>query len=394
MSFSALFSFAVLITGCIIIAIVLNKHKDFPSRLLAFSLFSLNFTVLLIFLFESKYLLYVPFLFRTGSFFYYLVMPSFYLYTAFVLKSRKHLRWTDALHVLPALVYFIDFAPLFFSSSSYKLTIIRSLLGLDQRTVLHFNEGWFVPPGIHFLAPIVLGFVYIFLVARMIFKYYRYSAQNSKPILLRWLITVTSLYFLLETSGLLIFVFAPTHQWLASSICVMTFFFIISLVLFSNPDLLYGHYLNTEFSKEQGAKKTKQLALPGERVLELKELFEKYAAKEFYLNSAIDRKEIARYLNVQPHIFSAFINQAYDANFNDVINRYRINYVEEGLKNEKWNELTLEAIAERAGFNNRVTFLTAFKKFTGTTPTQYIKNIQLQKATTAKISEKPAKKFV
>ena len=115
--------------------------------------------------------------------------------------------------------------------------------------------------------------------------------------------------------------------------------------------------------------------------------------KEFYLNSDVDRKEVARYLKVEPHIFSAFISQAYEANFNDVINRYRIKYVEEGLKNERWNELTLEAIAEKAGFNNRVTFLTAFKKFTGTTPTQYIKNIQLQK-TSAKFKEKTSNKFV
>ena len=121
-------------------------------------------------------------------------------------------------------------------------------------------------------------------------------------------------------------------------------------------------------------------------------LFEKYADKEFYLNRDVDRKEVARYLNIQPHIFSTFISQAYEANFNDVINRYRIKYVEEGLKNEKWNELTLEAIAEKAGFNNRVTFLTAFKKFTGTTPTQYIKDIQLQKSS-AKINGKAANKF-
>ena len=118
---------------------------------------------------------------------------------------------------------------------------------------------------------------------------------------------------------------------------------------------------------------------PAEKVAELKLLFEKYADKEFYLNPDIDRKELASYLNIQPHIFSSFISQAYQANFNDVINRHRIRYVEEGLKKEKWNELTQEAIAEKAGFNNRVTFLTAFKKFTGTTPTQYIKNIQLQK---------------
>src|SRR6476469_1374029 len=111
MNFSALFSFAVLITGCIVISIVLRKHKDLPSRLLALSLFSLNFTVLLIFLFESKYIINVPFLFRTGSFFYYLVVPSFYLYSAFVIKSRKYLRWSDALHLLPAILYFIDFTP-------------------------------------------------------------------------------------------------------------------------------------------------------------------------------------------------------------------------------------------------------------------------------------------
>jgi len=173
----------------------------------------------------------------------------------------------------------------------------------------------------------------------------------------------------------------------------MTFFFIMSLVLFSNPDLLYGRYFNAEILKVEGPKKIKQLTLPPEKMAELKLLFEKYVNKEFYLNPDIDRKELASYLNIQPHIFSSFISQAYQANFNDVINGYRIKYIEEGLKNEKWSELTLEAIAERAGFNNRVTFLTAFKKFTGTTPTQYIKNIQLEKSS-AKFNGKAANKLV
>ena len=393
MSFSALFSFAVLITGCIVICIILNKHRDLPSRLLALSLFSLSFTILLIFLFESKYIQYVPFLFRTGTLFYYLVMPSFYLYTTFIIKSRKFLGWTDALHVVPALVYFVDFSPLFFSSNHHKLAIIQSLLGHSQKTVLRYEDGWFMPPGTHFLAPIVIGFTYLFFVARMLMTYYRAGAQNSRPRILRWLVTATSLYFLLGASSLLSLAFAPAHQWLVSSICVMTFFFIISLVLFSNPDLLYGHYGNDERLKETAGKKIKQLTLSNERVLELRDLFEKFVAKEFYLNSDIDRKEVASYLNIPPHIFSAFVSQAYGANFNDVINRYRINYVAEGLKGGKWSELTLEAVAEKAGFNNRVTFLTAFKKFTGTTPTQYIKNIQLQKTATI-VGERSADKLV
>lgn len=393
MSFSALFSFAVLITGGIVIGIILNKHKDLPSRLLALSLFSLNFTVLLIFLFESEYILYVPQLFRTGTFFYYLVVPSFYLYTAFVIRSRKFLRWSDALHLLPSVVYFIDFGPLFFSSTQHKLAIIQSLVTHDQKAVLRYDDGWFMPPGSHFLAPIIIGFTYLFFIAKMLFKYYRFGVQNNKPLILRWLVTATSLYFLLGVSSLLSLTFSATHQWLFSSICVMTFFFIISLVLFSNPDLLYGHYLDAEFLKEKGGKKIKQPALSNEKIIELKIQFEKYVAKEFYLNSDVDRKQVASYLNIQPHIFSAFISQAYQVNFSDVVNRYRINYVEEGLKNEKWMELTLEAIAEKAGFNNRVTFLTAFKKFTGTTPTQYIKNIQFQKQS-AKVDQTSANKLV
>jgi AraC-like DNA-binding protein len=62
--------------------------------------------------------------------------------------------------------------------------------------------------------------------------------------------------------------------------------------------------------------------------------------------------------------------------FNDVINLHRIKYIEEGLTTKKWETLTLEAIAGKAGFNNRITFLTAFKKFTGITPTQYIKKLR------------------
>jgi YesN/AraC family two-component response regulator len=70
--------------------------------------------------------------------------------------------------------------------------------------------------------------------------------------------------------------------------------------------------------------------------------------------------------------------------FNDVINSYRVNYISEGLKNEQWETLTLEAVGEMAGFNNRITFLNAFKKFTGVTPSQYVKNLQDKKTNSKK----------
>ena len=135
MNLNALLSFAVFVTGCIVTSIVSYKHRDLSSRLFAFSLFSLNYVVLLIFLFESRYILYVPFFFRTAPLFYYLVIPSFYMYLGFVLKKRNRLRWSDSLHLLPAIIYFIDYTPFFLSTPQYKIQLINTLIaqdGIDQ----------------------------------------------------------------------------------------------------------------------------------------------------------------------------------------------------------------------------------------------------------------------
>jgi AraC-like DNA-binding protein len=381
MNLTALVSFAVLVTGCIVASIVLYRNKDLPSRMLAFSLFTLNYAVLLIFLFESKYIFYTPFFFRTGPLLYYLMVPSFYVYLVLVLKKRKQLRWTDALHLVPSIIYLIDFMPLFLSPVAYKLQIINSLVNHDQKTVLTFNEGWMMPPRVHFLGPVIIGLVYIFFAARMLFQYYRESSRNKqKRAILGWLATAVSLYFLLEVASLIIFFFAPAHQWLLTTIAVLGFFFSMSLILFSKPYILYGAYLNdadlaTEIPKKQG-----QPSLQPEKIRELQHRFDHYIRAQHYLNPNTNLKEVASRLNIPSYVLSMFVHQVYQMHFNDVINSHRVKYISEGLTNEQWDTLTLEAVGEIAGFNNRITFLNAFKKFTGVTPSQYVKNIQDKKS--------------
>jgi len=267
MNLSSLLSFAVLVIGCIVATIVVYKHKDLPSRLLGLSLFSLNYNVFLIFLLESKYILYVPFFFRTAGISYYMIVPSFYLYIVFVLKKRNRLRWTDTVHALPALFYFIDYLPFFLSSSQYKLQIIDALLNRNQKTILNFAEGWIMPPKFHFLAPVILALVYIFFVARILFQYYRFSIEQNKKLgILRWLTTATTLYFLLEGTSLAIFLFIPSHQWLFTVINILLMYFTMSLILFSDPYLLYGRYFNATYSDKEAAKKHKQLNLTEKKI--------------------------------------------------------------------------------------------------------------------------------
>ena len=378
MNLTAFLSFAVLVTGSIVASIVLYRNKDLPSRLLSFSLFTLNYAVLLIFLFESKYIFYVPFLFRTGPLFYYLMVPSFYVYLVFVLKKRKRLRWTDGLHLLPSIIYLVDFMPLFLSPVAYKLQIINSLVNHDQQTVLTFNEGWIMPSRVHFLGPVIIGLVYIFFAVRMLFQYYREAGRNkTKQAILRWLATAISLYFLLEIASLTIFFFAPAHQWLFTTMAVLGFFFSMSLILFSKPYILYGAYLN-DGDPQTGIPKI-QPNLQPEKIRELQRRFDHYISTQQFLSRDTSLKEVAARLNIPSYVLSIFIHQVYQMHFNDVINSHRVKYVSEGLRNEQWDTVTLEAVGEMAGFNNRITFLNAFKKFTGVTPSQYVKSIQDKK---------------
>ena len=61
-------------------------------------------------------------------------------------------------------------------------------------------------------------------------------------------------------------------------------------------------------------------------------------------------------------------------NFYYLINEYRVGEVKKRLKNPKYKNLTILAIAYDSGFNSKSAFNTIFKDMTGLTPSQYLKN--------------------
>lgn len=72
-------------------------------------------------------------------------------------------------------------------------------------------------------------------------------------------------------------------------------------------------------------------------------------------------------------ILSKAINQGFGKNFNDFVNEYRISEVKDRLGKSDLDRMTLLGIALDSGFNSKATFNRAFKKYTGMTPNQYVK---------------------
>ncbi|SFR31305.1 AraC-type DNA-binding protein [Robiginitalea myxolifaciens] len=82
---------------------------------------------------------------------------------------------------------------------------------------------------------------------------------------------------------------------------------------------------------------------------------------------------LAEILGESPRQVSAAINQGFQTNFNDLVNRFRVDSVQEQLRAGKQDQMTLLGIALECGFNSKATFNRAFKKHTGLSPAEWIR---------------------
>ena len=75
------------------------------------------------------------------------------------------------------------------------------------------------------------------------------------------------------------------------------------------------------------------------------------------------------------HLSQLILRALLGQNFFEFINAYRVSELKEKLENPENRQFTLLSLAFDCGFNSKTTFNTAFKRITGCTPSQYIKQI-------------------
>jgi ligand-binding sensor domain-containing protein/AraC-like DNA-binding protein len=115
-------------------------------------------------------------------------------------------------------------------------------------------------------------------------------------------------------------------------------------------------------------------ALPEERIEEvlpkLKRLMEE---EKVYLDAELNLQELARRAGIHYNYLSRIINEKFGLSYNDYVNGYRIEEARRMLADPANAGKTILDIAYDTGFYSKSVFNTAFKKITGTTPSQYRK---------------------
>lgn len=129
-----------------------------------------------------------------------------------------------------------------------------------------------------------------------------------------------------------------------------------------------------QLPSEKGPSEEKKVhpLLSEEQAEEYRKRIEGYLQRETpYLNCDYRMRTMVEETGIPRHHLSALINTVYHTNFNNFINKYRIEYLLQHFNGAKWAHLTFEGMAREAGFKNRSTFLKSFKKVTGMTPSQF-----------------------
>lgn len=94
-----------------------------------------------------------------------------------------------------------------------------------------------------------------------------------------------------------------------------------------------------------------------------------------YLNPDMNLPDLARGMGISASVLSRALNTELGQNFNEFVNSYRVEAVKEAFRTQAQTNLSLLGIAYDSGFNSKATFNRAFRKHTGVSPSEYLKQL-------------------
>lgn len=306
---------------------------------------------------------------------YYLVGPTLWFYTITVL-NRKNLNKTDLLHLLPFIFMCIIL--------SFNLDILLPAINPPPRDGVALKV-LLDPEFYRVRLSIISRGIYCFMVYKLIRNHMRevpeFYSRKTFVNTLSWLYYLVIIYLIFFVLNFIITLLSPEIGLLLSS------FISITRVL---PSLLFIFFF-TIFAQNQPVPEDKQLleektgtdtvkyktsALSSNESNSLFEKLNRYITKEeLYKEPDLTLNWLAESLDETRHHVSEVINRETGENFYTFINGFRYEEFLNCLKEDRYPNLTISAIAMECGFKSNSVFYSIFKKRTGMTPVQYKKQL-------------------
>lgn len=358
----------------------------------------------------SGLILHCPWLYRAFSFVYYLIPPAAFLYVRTIAKDDERLSKWDYLHFFPALLHFLELIPYHLQPLSEKHELVSEAMA-DQTLIYAFKEG-LLPAYWHHFMRAILGFAYgiaMFVKLNDLKRRLKPQVNFATPTL-QWLFIFTGIVLLtaiVVVFGIFLKLFFDISVFQFYTIGVTIIFMISLYYMFFHPDILYGIprikvkisniLLSNALPEVDYAMEDKQIPANAEIAIDpsialsmdykstpaivLKdfEYLKQYQSpledyleqRQPFLSGGYSIRDMADDTGIPQHHLSALLNKIYGVRFNDFVNQYRIEYLSEKIAAGDYQNLSMDGIAEQAGFGSRGTLFNSIKKLKGVSPTDF-----------------------
>jgi len=291
--------------------------------------------------------------------------PLIFFYFKMAVTEYK-LQWRDGLHILPGLALLGYIVPFYLLSTKEKFAIL-----FDQEEIL-LNEAKYI-----IIAKILSLIIYAVLTLKIYNTAKSKGNQNIRKLL--WQRNIIAIYigyiftFLLFTTTTSGFFDIPEFFHLQILVMVGLVFY-VAYIIYVQPEIFKGE---VKLVDPISLFKYKTSSLTPSYSVELKDnLVSLFDEDKAHRENNISLQILSEKLGTSRHNTSQVINEHFNLNFFELINKYRIEDAIEILNNDVKDELTIIEVAYKVGFNNKVTFNKSFKKHLSQTPSQYIKSIK------------------
>lgn len=353
--------------------------KRTTNILMGLSFLFLSHGILLAGLIDTGLIIHFPLIYRTGNLsgLIYAFLP--FLYIQFTLFKTRF-KWWNLVHLLPALIYTVDYWPVLMMNSSEKLDLILSEVN-DPYLIVSFTQSRFFPSGFYTPFRTILINFYWVLSLILVWKFKKMNPDlGEKKDVYHWIRTY--LFFQLV-------MFLPFYFTLGSLDKDVLFKAVhfgaalqdlsTGLFLLYFPNILYGFDFSGERQSlekpaSDGAKnQLKTPIIDEEKAAELDQILKMKLEEKVFLIRGYSINDLAKDSGIPHYLLSQYINHHLGISFPDFINRERILYCCQLLDSDQAVNYTLEAIGELSGFSNRNSFSASFKKVMGKSPSKYLK---------------------
>lgn len=333
---------------------------------------------------------------------FFLLGPLYYFFVRGMTKNKHSITKKDLIHFIPFFVSLIQVVPYWFTSFEYKVHVCQ-IITHNFEAYKHFDFGYFYPHLYNIYARAILMFGYTSYSLVLIIKSWRKEKETFKNIRTEYINVYNGLFFItlvvLFVSVILIYLSQliltiksindETYN-IAELIIRVIFasYIFIPLFFIINPKLIHDFavvYWELEIIEKTSPTESNNSAsmrqinrhiseIENERFKRLSvELMNYLLTKKPYLRPDFKVHDICVDLNIPRHHVQEIINHSLKTNFADLKNKLRIEYTKELLMLNSSKNISFEGIGQKAGFTSNSNFYKIFRKTTGLTPSQWVK---------------------